>query len=259
MAALVAGGACAAGPSARAMLSGVRCIYSPPHDESGRRMELQVVVTPTEPGWRVNEAGSRALSICGTDQNGNILHSSPCTWGELAENPEARSVVFIFPLPGRVDYLDVDEVLQVQITRDTQIVNNLNINLLKPAELQLPGEKGAIRSIPAESNSIAENRDVDGTLLRADLTFICPAGVSISRVVRVWSSPGDAINHAQDLEVRHFTTARGEDGTRIVLWNVEESERMQLELCTGQSTVRVPVRFRATLGKSATHATQTGL
>lgn len=262
---LAAGAVCAAEltePTAQAKLGGMRCIYASPHDGSGRRMELRVVVSPMESGWQVNEAGARAQRIRGTDQNGNTLSSAPCAWGESAGNPGSRTAVFIFPLPKRVDYLLVNEVLQVRLARNPRKLEPLEIDLLKPTELPVPGGEGAIRCIPAEKNGRVANRDADGSLLRADITLICPVGVSVLRAVRVWSASETSVsgnaNHAtQDLEVRHFTTDQGETGTSIVLWNAGEKERLQLELCSGQRAVSVPLRFRAMLGDRSVRTAQT--
>ncbi len=259
---LTMGVACAGEPAAQAKLSAVRCVFSPPHDESGRRMELRVEVGPTEPGWRVNEAGARAQRICGTDQCGNMLTSAPCAWGRHMDNPEARIAFFVFPLSERVDYLLVDEVLHVQLAREPRKLEALNISMVKPTDLSVPDVEGTIRCVPAETNGADANRESDGSLLRANLTLICPAGFSILRVVRVWNSSDKQADESplpvtQDLEVRHFTTNKGENGTRIVLWNAQENERLQLELCSGQSTVHVPLHFRAMLGDASTRMLQT--
>lgn len=253
---LLAGATHAAEPVAQATLGGMRCIYSPPHDESGRRMELRVVVSPMEQGWQVNEAGSRAQRIRGTDNAGNTLTSAPCAWGE-AKDPGARTAYFVFPLSGRVDYLLVDEVLQVQLARDLRRLKARALSMLTPTELPVPGG-GHILSTPDSSNAEETNRDADGSLLRADLTLTCPPGVSILRAVRVWTDPGEKKAAAdqsfgtQDLEVRHSVTRTGKSVTRIVLWNAAETEHLELELCSGQVTVHVPMRFRAMLGDRTT-------
>ena len=44
----IVAGACFAEPGVQAVLTGVRCIYASPHDESGCRMELQVELRPSQ-------------------------------------------------------------------------------------------------------------------------------------------------------------------------------------------------------------------
>lgn len=253
--------ACFAEPGVRAVLTGVRCIYSSPHDESGRRMELQVELRPTEQDWRVNEAGSRALRIHGSDQSGNTHTSAPCAWERCPDRPNSCVAHFLFPLLSKVEYLRVDESLQVQIARQALRLPQQEVSMLQQGTLMVPGIAEPIRCIPDDSNASPDNREPDGSLRRGGVTFHCPRGISILRVSRVWLSepasveqqpipPTDKHNsYFQDLEVRHTSHPNGESSTSIVLWNALPSERLEVEICRDQRGVKVPLKCSAMLGE----------
>lgn len=245
-------GACSAEPEIQAVLTGVRCIYSSPHDGSGCRMELQVELRPGEQDWQVNEAGSRTQRIHGIDQSGNRHTSAPCAWERRSDRPHSCIAHFLFPLPSRVDYLKVDELLQVQIARQTLRLPQQEVSMLHQGALAIPGTDQSVQCIPDTSNATAENRESDGSLRRAGMTLRCPAGISVLRVSRVWQVELGSSEHnsyTQDLEVRHDSLPGGENSTSIVLWNALPFECVEVEICRGQHTVRVPLKCRAMLGE----------
>ena len=259
----IVAGACFAEPGVQAVLTGVRCIYASPHDESGCRMELQVELRPTEQDWQVNEAGSRTLRIHGSDQLGNSHTSAPCVWERFSARPNSCIAHFLFPLLSKVEYLQVNESLQVQIARQALRLPQREVSMLQQGSLMVPGLAEPIRCIPDDSNASPDNREPDGSLRRGGVTFHCPRGISILRVSRVWLAnpspagqqqilPTDKHNsYSQDLEVRHTIHPSGESSTSIVLWNALSSERLEVEICRDQHSVRVPLKCRAMLGDPA--------
>ncbi len=252
-------GMCLAEPEVQAVLTGVRCIYSSPHDGSGRRIELQVELRPTKQDWQVNEAGSRTQRIHGIDQFGNRHTSAPCAWERRSDLPHSCIAHFLFPLLSKVEYLRVDEFLRVQIARQALRLPQQKVNMLEQSALPVPGVEQPIHCVPSDSNAAPSNREPGGFLRRADITLRCPAGISILRVSRIWlaetsaseqqsTTPVEYGSYSQDLEVHHTSHPNGESSTAIVLWNALPSELLEIEICRGQHTVRVPLKCRAMLG-----------
>ncbi len=260
--AVAVAGICHAEPGVHAVLTEVRCIYLSPHDGSGRRMELQVELQATEEGWQVNEAGTRLQRIRGRDQTGKYHESTPCTWEKKPSMSQVCVARIVFPLQTRVEYLDVNEDIQVRIARQATCLPQQDISMLEPCLLKIPGEERGIRCVPDSSNAATSNADPGGVLRRAGIRFHCPAGISILRVSRIWTADSKAVgeeanggvggsSYTQDLEIRQTVSAKGESVTSVVLWDAMPTERLEVEICRDRRSVHVPLKCRATLGKMA--------
>ena len=181
----IVAGACFAEPGVQAVLTGVRCIYASPHDESGCRMELQVELRPTEQDWQVNEAGSRTLRIHGSDQLGNSHTSAPCVWERCSARPNSCIAHFLFPLLSKVEYLQVNESLQVQIARQALRLPQREVSMLQQGSLMVPGLAEPIRCIPDDSNASPDNL----CAVAASLFIVLAASASSVSAVSGWQTP----------------------------------------------------------------------
>ncbi len=248
------GTASAADPGVRAELSGTRCIYSSPHDESGRRIEVRVEVSPEEEGWHVHEAGSRGLVISGLDPAGNEYKSSPCAWEKTPGKEGSRTVCFVFPLKTKVERLVIREQIRVRLAHELLAIRGSKVNMLQPTRIPVTGSDEFIDCTPDAANAEPSNREKDGTLHAAGLTLLCPPGRSILRIGRVWEAEQGSdpdSSYTQDLEVRNSTDGQGHEVAHVLIWEAQEEESLEIEMCAGQSSVLVPLRVRAMLGDPA--------
>ncbi len=252
---LAMGVVCAANPGVRVELASTRCIYSSPHDESGKRIELRIEVSPSEEGWHVNEGGSRGKVITGMDPAGNEYKSAPCSWEKTPGKEGSRTACFVFSLKNKVERLVIREQIQVRLAHELRTFSDLEVDLLQPNQVTLPGSELPLTCKPDPSNAEEANRENDGTLHSAGLTLICPPGHSILRVGRVWRSDqeeeGKDSSYTQDLEVRNRKDADGNEVAHVTILAAQEKECLEIETCGEQSSVRVPLHLRAMLGDPA--------
>lgn len=239
-------------PAARAVLAGVRCLFPSPHDASRHRLMLLVEVKPETPGWFVSEAPSRARRIKGRDSGGNVLTSEPCNWEIPAHASEARTACFAFLLQSKISYLDIAEKLEVQMAERLSTLPMPNVSLLEETRVQA-GELSFLCR-PEPDNADENNREKDGSLHRAKLAVICPPGVDVLRISRLWKGGRDEETgaevppYSQDLDIRHSTTPAGERCAHIVLWDTAPTADLEITTCMNRCTIRVPLQCRAALG-----------
>lgn len=257
---LAMGVVCAANPGVRVELASTRCIYSSPHDESGKRIELRIEVSPSEEGWHVNEGGSRGKVITGMDPAGNEYKSAPCSWEKTPGKEGSRTACFVFSLKNKVERLVIREQIQVRLAHELRTFSDLEVDLLQPNQVTLPGSELPLTCKPDPGNAEEANREKDGTLHSAGLTLICPPGHSILRVGRVWRSDqkeeGKDSSYTQDLEVRNRKDADGNEVAHVTILAAQEKECLEIETCGEQSSVQVPLHLRAMLGDPAPSASQ---
>ena len=246
---------CPAEPEVRAELTGVRCLFPSPHDGSRHRLVLRVEVKPDAEGWFVSESPSRSLRIKGRDSAGNTLTSSLGGWDASPYAAGARTANFTFLLPSKIAYLDVNEELEMQLAEKLCSHPLHAVNMLEETRVQA-GELSFLCK-PDADNADEKNREKDGSLRRARLCIVCPAGVDVLRIGRVWKggrdeeTGADIPPYSQDLDIRHSTTHEGERCAYVVLWDAAVIEELEITTCMIRTSVRVPMRFRARLGDPA--------
>ena len=250
---------CRAEPSAHATLAGVSCLFPSPHDGSRHRLVLRVDVAPGTQGWSV-VGMPQARRIKGRDSSGNELTSELSSWEPTPGNAESSTAYFSFMLQSRTAWVEVNEMLQVQLAERKVTLRLGEVNLLEPGVFSAEGIE--LRLVPDASNAESDNRDKDGTLHRAGLRLVYPASLHVMRVCRVWKGGRDEETgtemppYLQPLEMVRGEAPEGEKATCVELRDAAPGEALEVTVCMNRESAAVPMKFRAMLGDPAPPAAE---
>lgn len=141
--------------------------------------------------------------------------------------------------------IEIQGELTVTVASERTAHAPVKVNMLEKSELPLSQDMN-LQVTPSSSNARSSNKEGD-KLRRAELHIVCPQGVSIRRVERVWMGMSGEV-YTQPVEMEE-TERSPFNKVKIVLWDADVTEQLRIVTVRSPRRAKANFRFDVSLGE----------